>query len=66
MKTYRKIQTSTGPLYRDGGFYVNGPGGVAILYQLVQVTTFDRFCFFNLLCRFIRTSVVTVMLLVIY
>ena len=45
MKTYRKIQTSTGPLYRDGGFYVNGPGGVVSLYQLVQVTTCDRFCF---------------------
>ena len=39
MKTYRKIQTSAGPLYRGGGFYIEAPGGTTSLFQLVQVTT---------------------------
>ena len=37
MKTCKKVTTIGGPLFRDGGFYIETQVGEPRLYQLIQV-----------------------------
>ena len=59
MKTCRKILTSAGPLFREGGFYVVDDNGQSTLYQLSQVRYYTKTLSITLLVFFIQKRIKT-------
>ena len=52
MNTCRKVVTKVGPLYREGGFYVEDANGHNRLCQLKQVTNPWNSGYFAKICNF--------------